>query len=543
LLGTSGLRPAPAEEVKPLAVVSLSAYDELAADVQFLGKIAGKPELGKQIQAMLNLVTQGKGLAGLDKTRPSGAVIFIDGGRPSGYGFLPVTDVNQLHEVFKPLISEVTEVDGGIHKVQGKAGGKPAYVKEKEGWLFFSDKPEPLAKVPADPCQLLAALSQQYDLGVRFYVQHVPAEFRQKLIEKLKSHAEKDLQQKPGETDEEHALRKLFGEHLLRTILCAGEQLEQITFGYALDHDAEKVIVELGATAIEGTEAAQALAHLDQTKTNFGGFRIPGAAVTWSCAGRCYHGDTAKLGEAFDAIRTLVIKKIDAAGRSEEEAQVAKDLAAGLLDVTEETLASGRLDAGMSIRLRPNAATLVVGRYVADGPKLEKVLGQLVDAARRKHPDFVNKVLKANADQYQGVRFHVVSIPIAPETKHRDKVVQLIGETLEIVVGIGDQSYYLSAGRDALKTLKQAIERSQTRSFQTIPPAELSIDLGRVAKFMAAVGEEKHQAKAREAAALLQKAAGEDRVHFIALPIERGVKYRLELEAGVLSLIGAMHKK
>ena len=58
-----------------LAVVSISGYDELKRDVGFLGTIAGNPNIAATAEAMITMLTQGQGLAGLDTTKPFGAVV------------------------------------------------------------------------------------------------------------------------------------------------------------------------------------------------------------------------------------------------------------------------------------------------------------------------------------------------------------------------------------------------------------------------------------------------------------------------------------
>lgn len=171
---------------------------------------------------------------------------------------------------------------------------------------------------------------------------------------------------------------------------------------------------------------------------------------------------------------------------------------------------------------------------------MQRSLGKLVEAIRQEHPGVVAKWLKTNADEHQGVKFHVVSVPVTEKTKDRDKVVQLIGEKLEVVLGIGPQAVYVAAGRDALKTLKQAIDRSEARGSQAVSPLEFSIDLGTVARFMAEVGKEKDKQNAQRA---LEKATGKDHVTLVATAIPRGLRFRLEVEEGALKMIGSMGKK
>jgi hypothetical protein len=546
LLGVCGVCPAQAAspaDLKPVAVLSLPSYDEAAEDFQFAAGLCDQPELTGKLQAIAKAVGQGIALVGLDKDRPMGAVVQMDGDQPSGYVFLPVMDIDQLHAVVKPLVAEITQLDDGLYKVVGKEEPKTMYVKTSPaGWLFMSEKREALAATPDDPRELIGGLSEKYDVAVRLNVANLPEHQRQRLIAKLKEDTLRELQRKPGEGDQEYTVRKIVTEGLLGAVVCGMKELDQITLGCSLDRYAENALVELSVTAVEGTPTAEKLARLCQTKTSFAGFRLPGAVLTgnWTC-GHCL-GEAAELDTVCDAVRSKAFAEIDSKVHVEHRAKAAKEFLGGLLEVAEETVASGKVDGAVALVLKPEAATLVVGKYVADGDKLEETLKILVDAVRQQRPGFVDQVLTPNADECQGVRLHLVSIPVPYNAPHRDKVVQLIGENLDIVVGIGQQSFYLSLGRDAMKVLKQAIEKSAAAGDQPVAPLEVTVSLSELANFVAEMGKEQDRAKAKQALAVLQRSGGKDHLRLVASPIERGVKYRLELEKGVLELIAAMHK-
>ena len=101
--------------MKPLVTVSFAGYDKLKADIGVIGRLGGNPNLGEGLEYDAEVMTQGKGLAGLDTKRPWGVVQFSGGGpidfvHPSipivdqigpMYGFIPVTDLKQLIEVAK----------------------------------------------------------------------------------------------------------------------------------------------------------------------------------------------------------------------------------------------------------------------------------------------------------------------------------------------------------------------------------------------------------------------------------------------------------
>ena len=542
LLGASSLCQARAdspEEAKPLAVVAFSNCDELLADVEYLAELFDDPKLSQGVEGIRGV------LAALDTKRPWGAVVELRGDRLTGYGFLPVTDAKQLRQLLKPLISEVTEVGDGVFKVQGKLG-RPLYVKEKEGgWLFASDNPETLAATPDDPCELIAGLAEQYDAALRLYVCNAPEEHRRKFIAKVKQHVEKELQRKDGEDEHKCPARRIVAERLRDAVIHAANEIEQVTYGWSLDREAGSASIEVSATALAGTNAAEQLATLGTLKSSFGGFRLPGAtlAAVAVCKYTCSDGDRQELAALFDAIRAKAFEKIDAKEKSDERAEAGKQIVDGLLQVMEETVASGRAEGGLALMLKPKGVTLTAGRYIANGKKLEETLGQLVEAVRRECPDFVEKVLETNVAEHNGVHFHAISLPIPDGAKDRERLVQALGDPLVIVVGIGPHSVYVSVGKRAEKALRQAIKRSKAGKSEAAPPVEISVSLLDVARFVAAVGKPKQKTGARKAIAALKGAPDKDHVNVSIVPIERGLKVRLEAEEGVLRLLGTIRKK
>ena len=553
LLGAWGVCPAQAdspEPLKPLALISFSGYNELFADVGFVGKISGKPELAEGIEGLVVLATQGRGLEGLDKDRPWGAVIQIDQRKVdegetnlerllSGFVFLPVTDLKALLGVFEEVLGKPEDAGHGLLKI-GKDKQKPLFVKHVGGWVFLAPKSEFLADTPKDPLELLGELNEQYDLAVRFNVANVPASLRQLGVAKLKADVEADSERKPGENEEEHAIRVIVGKRTAAGSARAIDELEQITVGWALDHTAEKTYFDVTVSAKAGTDSARDFASLGESTTDFGGFFMPGAALAGNWTAKLAPDNVSELVTVVDLIRKKALDDLEKQGRPKAEAEAAKKLINGLLDVVRPTVASGRVDGGMALLLAPKAMTLVAGGYVADGPRLEETLKELAEAIRAEEPTLVAEVLKLDAAQFQGVNLHTLSVPVPDDADNRDQLVKLIGETAEIVIGIGPEAVYVAVGRDPMETLKQAISKSQAQSAEAVPLLKVSVALGALAKFAAEAGEEEDKPQAALLASLLAEAAGKDHVNLVATPIERGVRLRLEIEEGLLKAIGVI---
>ena len=538
LLLSAGVLPVAAADTKPVAVVSLASYDELLSDVSFVGKLADRPELGRMLEGLVAMVTQGKGLAGIDKSRPLGLIVQSDGSQVFFYWFVPITDLKAVGELLE-LYATVEETDKGIYKVSPKNGKKPEYVRSDGRWAFVAKKPEWLAHVVADPTAVLAGLEKQYLVAGRLFAANVPSNLREMVLGQLQNKARADLeQQKPGESDQAYGVRKKVGQQVLGLLTGLLNDLDQVTLGWSMDRKAEKTALDLSVTARPGTPSAAQLALIEKTSSNFAGFRSPGATLVANMAGKIPAAKIEILTTLIDAVHTQALQ--DAQKKTPADRL---DLAKTFIDDVAETLKksvnSGRCDGAVAVTLDPKAATVVAGTHVADGALLDKALHSLAALAEKENPA-VAGLVKFDAERAKDIRFHTVTIPIPSEAENREKVVQLIGEKLEVVIGIGPQSIYLAAGRDAMATLRRAIEASVAEAAHTVPPVEITLALEPLARFVATVGKDKDRPGAELIQAELKKTPGVDHIRLVAQPIPQGISYRLEVEQGIVRLVGRL---
>ena len=71
--------------MKTVAAVACTNYDNLINDVTFIGSLIGQPNIAQSMEGSIAAITEGKGLAGVDKTKPWGLILQTD-----GMQFLPV---------------------------------------------------------------------------------------------------------------------------------------------------------------------------------------------------------------------------------------------------------------------------------------------------------------------------------------------------------------------------------------------------------------------------------------------------------------------
>ncbi len=530
------------QESEPPAVVSVAAYDQLLDSVELVGRLVGKPKLAKGLQGTVAVLTQGRGLAGFDTTRPIAVVFQAEGAGLGGYACLPVDDPAAFREVLELLVEEIEDLGDGMYKVQGKGHRGVDFFKEKgDRWLFVSDKRERLANTPDDPTQTLAELPGQYDIAVRLNVGSLPVGEREKLLSAIDQQARKGVRQRPGEDDGEYAIRKIVAANLAAVVRALADQLDTVTLGWSLDEDTRSASLDLTVTGEPGSDAAEAFARLPKATTDFAGFLLPDAVLSGHVTATCPYAGSGDLDDLFAAIRASAFSEIDTKEPSADRAKLGKEIVGEILDIIQKTAGSGRLDGATSLVADSEGVTFVTGRHVADGWKLDETFRKFVAALHEEYPMRAGQVLKTDVGELNGVHLHTALLDVPHDAKDRDKVVQLVGDRLELALGIGPRSVCLAAGRDAFATLKKAIEASAGP--KRVPPMEMSVSLGRFAKLVSEMGGSRAAERAADALGSLENAGGDDHIRLSASPVENGVRFRLQFEAGALGMIEAMHQE
>ena len=152
----------PAAAYKPVLAVSFAGYDLLRGQVEAIGKLADAPRLADAYEAMLVLLTQGRGLAGLDMARPWGLVALSDGQEhaPEQFnwlGFLPTKNLSQLAALVRDPATGRPLAPGadGVFAVESP-GGKQFLPCRKAHGPMSPPRAKPWRKPPPIPCRCWA---------------------------------------------------------------------------------------------------------------------------------------------------------------------------------------------------------------------------------------------------------------------------------------------------------------------------------------------------------------------------------------------------
>ena len=444
-----------------------------------------------------------------------------DNSQPIVQGFLPVTDLKQfVASIPAPGGEKPSPNADGVYEFP--MGDKTLRLKQKGAWAVFSNTEEALEAAPADPTPELSGLTKKYLFGIRGAVQNVPAASRENALRTFRGLVELGLAMQPAASEEQRAMMNANVKQLFNKLDQLSKELDTLVLGVGLDKESKALFLDVEFRGVEGTDLAKKFAAMKEAKTDFAGFVLPGAAMTAVSAGTSDDEDVASAKSMLANLKAAIGKQLDANEQLGDKRELAKKLLDDLLDVLEKTAELKKSDAGVAVVLG-DAPAIVLGARIADGEKLESTLKKLVHELAKDDPK-VDELVKLDAEKYEGVNFHVATIPV-PDPE----LAEVLGGSAKVVVGISPSSLYFGAGKDPIATIKQAIDASKAAPGKSIDPLEMVISGTPIAKFFAKAiaGKNASETEAKEKFAKAEKTLaasdGKDHVTLSVKAISNGV--------------------
>jgi hypothetical protein len=520
------LAAAVAQNLKPVAIVSVASIKENLDDVGYLTRVAGMEDAGKSARFFAGALT-----TGIDREKPIGLYVVPQAGDFHAVAFIPVTDLKMLLSVHKEQVGEPKDLGNGMLEI---GTGRTAVVKEQAGWAFLAESKEHLTNLPQDPVSLLGNLPKTYNVAAKLLVQNIPEELRKMAIDEIKVGMARFLDSPAARQgnlnrDQAEKLSKMYIGNIERLI----NEADELFIGLGIDETAKRTVLDIGFSGKEGTSLARQMALQADAKTQFAGFLLPDASVTLNFVSKASQEDIEQIGPALKVARDQWAKQIDdAPGFPAEKREAAKKVLGQFLEIVENTVRTGKMDGGAALMLMPKAISFVAGGTIADAAAMEKALKDALELGKGQ-PDFPQ--VQLNAGALGDVKLHRLTAAIPnrePEAR------ELLGDKLEIVVGIGPKSVFVSGGKGAEALLKKVLDRSAAEKDKTVPPLQLNIALLPILKFYKSVDD--NPIVAGLISALEQSSS--DRITITSEAGARNSTTRIEIQEGVIKAIGGAAK-
>jgi hypothetical protein len=512
-----------AQEVKPVAVVSIASIEDTLADVGYITKATGNEDAGRTAILFGNAFTNG-----FDKKKPIGAYVIAAGGEYHPIAFAPVTNLAQILETYKEQLGEPKDAGDGVQEV---GMGQTAFIKEQTGWVFIAQQKEHLVNLPADPSTLLGTLPKEYNIAARLLANNIPDEIKRWATDQIKVMFERQFEIGAANAppEQREAMEKV-GRNSVAQITRLMEDMEEVTIGVSIDSVAKKTFLDVTALAKDGPSLARQFAMNTGLKTNFGGFLMPDASVTLNFTGKLGPEDILQQVNLLNTMKVQVMKQIDDDANVEaSKREPVKQIVGQFMDIVVKTLESGKMDGGAALVLEPKNISFVAGGYLAnEGGQLEAAFRKLVDVAKDE-PDFPK--VQFDVATHGGVKFHTLTVPI-PEGEAEAR--EFFGPTMNIVLGTSPNSAYLAFGKDGQGLIKKVMDSSGTLADKETLPMQLHVAVLPILKFAQSVDD---NPVVPALVSTLEK-AGNDKVSLTSTATGRGSTGRFEIGEGVLQVIG-----
>lgn len=529
VLCCASLPAAVAQALKPVAVVSIASVKENLADVAYITRTAGMADYGDTARFFASALS-----AGVDKERPLGMYVVPQNGEFHAIAFLPL-EPNGLATIFnvhKEQLGEPKDAGNGIREV---GNSRTVFVKEQGTWAFVAEDKGFLADLPQDPLTLLGDLPKKYNVAGKLMIQNVPIELRRMAIDQLKIGIERFLDSpaaRQGSIDRDQA-RQLSDAYLgnLEKIFTDADEL---LVGLGIDEAAKHTVLDVGFSAKDGTSLAKSMAYQVDNRTNFAGLALPEASITMGLVNKISPEDLKQVGPAMNAGRAQWAKQIDDSPDIPADKREPIKAALGqLFDILQNSIESGKMDGGGSLVLLPKSVSFVVGGSVAEGAAVEKLLKSLADLGR-DIPNFPE--IKLNTGTVGELKVHKL-ISSIPERNADAR--ELLGNPLEILVGVGPKRVIVAGGKGAPALLQRALDQSIQQPDMAVPPFALSIAVIPILKFYLSMDDNPDVSNLLSA---LEK-AGNDRINIINRAEARSSITRVEIQDGVIKAAGEAAKR
>jgi hypothetical protein len=522
--------PATAPAAGPVAVVAITSYEKLMADVDWLGGLMNMPGASQMVDGMLMQATGGQGLAGLDKTKPIGLVVNLAPGpfpMPIVAAYVPVTDQAALLGLLQKVLG-VTNQDMGNGVLQVNAMGQDVYAKNAGSYMLVAMTPDGLGAMPADPAAVIGPLTQQYDVAVQINVQNVPEALRQQAVTGMAAAAQGV--KLPNESDSDFAARQQLMQAQAEATTMLVRELDQVRLGLSIAGEEQRVYFDTNLLAQPGTQLAQELTQDSDATTNFAGFANADAAVSLSAASKVSGMRAAQMEQVIAQVRAKATQSIDAEAPADLREPI-KTSVGQLLDAILETVKAGKVDGGAVVFAAPDAVSGVAGGLMLDPAKIESALKNLSETLA-KAGDSDMPQITWGAEKHGDIAFHTTAVPVKD-----DEAKVLFGDQLDIVVGLGGQSAYVAWGKNAAATLKQVIDANGAAPNQATKPMTLTVTVGKIIDAAKSVAKPEAKPMLEMVSSMLAGAAGKDHAVVSSQVVDNGVQYRVEVEQGVIQAI------
>lgn len=502
----------PAAE--PAIIVSIKSFGELEKDVGYIANTLQQPLLGVMFPGMVAQLTGGKGLAGMDVQKPLGGFLTLapDGQPGDVVVIVPVSDQKMFAATLAAIFPNPQPVDG-LMRYQQSGAERQFFGKEGSTHFLFATSAAALAD-KIDPQRIL---NSAVDIGIDLDLTKLPDALKEQFLAQVEAGAAAAADSKQPDSESRRRGEELGRQvtlNALRKILMEGVWLQ---LGLNVDAKGKTVSLDAGFKSKAGTSLAAACRNYSTVESPFSGL-VHEKTIASLLVSVPLHTEAQKMIDfAFEQGERSAAAAVEKVNPAERE--VAERLTQQISKTIRQAARVERLDQALIVNATENGRIQVlVTSRLNQGSGLANAFEEVV----RKDPD-AGKRISLNVATVGPARVHAITFPAEADLQKR------FGDGPAHVALAGDAAWFVLGG-DSLADLKTALAAKPAKSNR--PPVSLRVALAKVW----AVLQAENAALVPLGAAAFQGA--DDQIALEVAPQTDGIRLHLEIQEGVLRLIG-----
>lgn len=472
-------RAADQAKAPPTVTVRIRSLDTVIDQVKTAIALAGREEMGRQIDGLIRTKIGAKGLEGIDPTRPLGgyARLAKDLDEVAAVVLVPIADQAAFLSLLENLNLKVRKDRNGIYTV---STGTPieVYFRFAHKYLYATGlNPANIAEANLiDPAQLfgnkdLPALTASLRLD------QIPEAARQVALAQVEQKLSEIQDKKDkGETDKQHAFKVQLAKEMLNHVTAVLTEGVELSLGLQLDKKSNQLEITSRLTGKKGSKLATAIAAVSQNQSRAAGVLHKDAAVN----GLVHLGMPASLLNAFEAVIDEAMAKSLANINDEGKRKQAERL----LQALAPSIKAGELDGAFSF-IGPGDSkhyTLVAAVKLRQGAQLGKTLRELAEDMLKGIPPAERAKVNLDAESAGTVKIHRLDFQATYDAKAK----AVFGAN-PLYFAFRDDAAFLAIGDKALAGIRDAITATPDRT----EPLVLEVSLARLAPLLGKTDEQK----------------------------------------------------
>lgn len=454
---------------RPIVTLNFASANRLKDQAEFLFETAGTPDAMDNI--METLEENVNGLEGLNWDRPGGVMIFLNSVLPPAMEFVayvPISSVEEFQSMVElgPVIMQKDTTVEGRYELIGPRRTTPVRIQGNYAFIQLPPmEPDPAFErdLPS-PVNLVAGLSNEFDVSLSFDVDAVPKPTRDLLFNMLTSLLSTQHQQRDDEPDAVYAVRDAWQQRDIAATKMFFQDAKRFAIGLGLSQEEACANIDFVMEARDASDMLEEMFLSISKPSYFGAIASDEAPVSVLYSTTMAERDAIALADVFEAAKGWLAFQIEKDGIGDVPQDGSPLFQA--LTALSETAKAAQFDVFTQLYQDSSDKLAVVGAFrVEDG---EAIASGLQDALSRLQGREGLGDMEIGAKEHAGITFHTIRFEDTPS-----EAIDIFGSGPGITVGVGARSmWFVIGGDDGFDTLSGVIDQLET-SYENPSKAQL----------------------------------------------------------------------